>query len=91
VTYDREEFIGHDFQDMLKNDYGIKRKPITVRNPQANAIVENSPSHWEYHPYLRARQLPRRRGSLKECSLCSSAINVHNAAEDLGQLVFEET
>jgi hypothetical protein len=25
---------------MLKNDYGIKRKPITVRNPQANAIVE---------------------------------------------------
>jgi hypothetical protein len=28
---------------------------------------------------------------LKECSLCSSAINVHNAAEDLGQLVFEET
>jgi hypothetical protein len=25
---------------MLKNDYGIKRKPITVRNAQANAIVE---------------------------------------------------
>ena len=24
---------------MLINDYGIKRKPITVRNPQANAIV----------------------------------------------------
>ena len=41
VTFDRgSEFIGHDFQDMLKNDYGIKRKPITVRNPQANAIVE---------------------------------------------------
>jgi transposase InsO family protein len=41
VTYDRgSEFVGHDFQDMLKNDYGIKRKPITVRNPQANAIVE---------------------------------------------------
>jgi hypothetical protein len=41
VTYDRgSEFIGHDFRDMLVNDYGIKRKPITVRNPQANAIVE---------------------------------------------------
>ena len=41
ITFDRgNEFIGHDFQDMLKNDYGIKRKPITVRNPQANAIVE---------------------------------------------------
>jgi transposase InsO family protein len=25
---------------MLKNDYGIKRKPIRVRNPQANAIME---------------------------------------------------
>ena len=25
---------------MIKNDYGIKDKPITVRNPQANAIVE---------------------------------------------------
>ena len=25
---------------MVKNDYGIQRKLITVRNPQANAIVE---------------------------------------------------
>jgi hypothetical protein len=25
---------------MIKNDYGIKGKPITVRNPQATAIVE---------------------------------------------------
>jgi transposase InsO family protein len=41
ITYDRgSEFIGHEFQDMIVNDYGIKRKPITVRNPQANAIVE---------------------------------------------------
>ena len=41
ITFDRgSEFIGHDFQDMIKNDYGIKAKPITTRNPQANAIVE---------------------------------------------------
>ena len=41
VSFDRgKEFIGHDFQDMLKNDYGITRKPITTRNPQANAIIE---------------------------------------------------
>jgi len=41
ITFDRgSEFIGHEFQDMIKNDYGIKAKPITVRNPQANAIVE---------------------------------------------------
>jgi transposase InsO family protein len=41
VTFDQgSEFIGHEFQDMLKNNYGIKRKPVTVRNPQANDIVE---------------------------------------------------
>ena len=40
VTYDRgSEFIGHEFQKML-DDYGVKKKPITTRNPQANAIVE---------------------------------------------------
>jgi hypothetical protein len=25
---------------MIKNDYGIKGKPITVRNPEVNSIVE---------------------------------------------------
>src|SRR5687767_7612144 len=41
VTFDRgSEFNGKDFQKMLVNDYGIKKKPITVRNPQANAVVE---------------------------------------------------
>jgi transposase InsO family protein len=41
VTYDRgSEFIGKDSQKMIKEDYGVKAKPITVRNPQANAIVE---------------------------------------------------
>ena len=41
VTFDRgSEFIGKDFEQMIKEDYGVKAKPITVRNPQANAIVE---------------------------------------------------
>jgi transposase InsO family protein len=41
ITYDRgSEFIGKDFQSMIKSDYGIKGKPIMVRNPQANTIVE---------------------------------------------------
>jgi transposase InsO family protein len=40
ITYDRgSAFVGTEFQSML-DDYNIKRKPITVRNPQANAIVE---------------------------------------------------
>ena len=41
VTFDRDsEFIRSEFKQMLINDYDIKIKPITVRNPQANAIVE---------------------------------------------------
>jgi hypothetical protein len=41
VTFGRgSKFIGQDFQKMIQEDYGVKAKPITVRNPQANAIVE---------------------------------------------------
>ena len=41
ITFDKgSEFIGHDFQNMIKNDYGIKPKPITTCNPQANAMIE---------------------------------------------------
>ena len=41
VTYDRgSEFIGSDFRNTCKNEYGIKCKPITTQNPQANAIIE---------------------------------------------------
>ena len=41
VTFDRgSEFFEQDFKQMLVHDYGIRRKPITVRNPQVNAIVE---------------------------------------------------
>ena len=29
-----------EFSKMIQDDYGIKKKPITKRNPQANAIVE---------------------------------------------------
>ena len=29
-----------EFAEMIENDYGIKRKGISVRNPQANAILE---------------------------------------------------
>ena len=36
------EFIGQDFCDMCINNYGIKRKIVSTRNPQANAIVEHA-------------------------------------------------
>lgn len=34
-----KEFMG-DFAAMITNDYGIERKGTTVRNPQANAVLE---------------------------------------------------
>ena len=34
-----QEFMG-EIITMLRDDYGIKRKPITTRNPQANSMVE---------------------------------------------------
>jgi hypothetical protein len=40
VVLDRgREFMG-EFTQMMRDDYGVKRKPITTRNPQANAIIE---------------------------------------------------
>ena len=41
ITYDRGNvFLGHNLHKTILCNYGIKGKPITVRNPQANAIVE---------------------------------------------------
>ena len=33
------DFMGEEFQEMLRS-YGIQSKPITIKNPQANAICE---------------------------------------------------
>ena len=41
IMFDRgTEFIA-EFSKMCHNDYGLKRKPITTRNPQSNAIIES--------------------------------------------------
>ena len=40
IVFDRgTEFIA-EFSKMCHNDYGLKRKPITTRNPQSNAIIK---------------------------------------------------
>jgi hypothetical protein len=40
VTFDRgKEFMG-EFARMVEKDYGVTRRPITTRNPQANSIIE---------------------------------------------------
>ena len=35
------EFIA-EFAKMFQNYYGLKRKPITTRNPQSNAIIKRT-------------------------------------------------
>jgi hypothetical protein len=43
ITLDHgSKFIGQEFRDMCVNDYGINRKVISTRNPQANAIMERA-------------------------------------------------
>ena len=40
IIFDRgKEFMG-EFTRMVQDDYGIKKKPTTTRNPQANSIIE---------------------------------------------------
>ena len=40
ITYDRGSEFMAEFAAMVKNDYGIKQRPATTRNPQANSIIE---------------------------------------------------
>ena len=55
VVMDRgREFMG-DVIALLKDHYHITRKPITTRNPQANAMVERA--HQTIHNMIRTHQL----------------------------------
>ena len=40
IVFDRDTKFMAEFAKMYQNDYGLKRKPITTRNPQSNAIIE---------------------------------------------------
>ena len=40
LTYDCGTEFMAEFAEIIENDNGIKRKGITIRNPQANAIIE---------------------------------------------------
>jgi transposase InsO family protein len=55
VVMDRgREFMG-DVISLLKNEYGINRRPITTRNPQANAMIERA--HQTIHNMIRSKQI----------------------------------
>ena len=40
IIMDRGREFAAEVRDALKNEYGITRKLITTRNPQANSIIE---------------------------------------------------
>ena len=40
IVYDRGSEFLVEFAEMIKEDYHINKKPITIRNPQANSILE---------------------------------------------------
>lgn len=42
LIYDKGTEFMAEFAKMVREDYGIKRKGITTRNPQANAIIERA-------------------------------------------------
>ena len=42
IVFDRVTKFMAGFSKMRQNDYGIKMKPITTRNPQSNAIIEQT-------------------------------------------------
>ena len=40
IVFDRSTKFMAEFPKMCQNNYGLKRKPITIRNPQYNAIIK---------------------------------------------------
>ena len=40
IVFDRGTEFMAEFAKICQNEYGLKRKPITTRNPQSNAIIE---------------------------------------------------
>ena len=40
IVFDHSTEFMAEFSKMFQNDYGLKMKPITTRNPQSNAIIE---------------------------------------------------
>ena len=41
ILFDRGTEFMAEFAKMCQNSYGLKRKPVTTRNPQSNAIIEH--------------------------------------------------
>ena len=55
AVMDRGKEFMKEVRVLLENEYGITRKPITTRNPQANAMVERA--HATLHEMVRTFQV----------------------------------
>ena len=55
VIMDRGREFMAEVQSALKDEYGVKRKLITTRNPQANAMVERA--HQTIHNMIATQQI----------------------------------
>ena len=84
-----------EVSDTLKNEYGIKRKIITSRNPQSNSMIERC--HKTLHNMIRSAQIKDKRdldsllGFKGVLAACRKAMNstVHTTARATPtQLVF---
>ena len=95
VVMDRgKEFLA-EMKEMLRDDYGIVRKPITTRNPQANAMVERC--HQTLHNMIRSYRISNKndlpqedawKGMLTACAFAMRA-TVHTTSRATPmQLVF---
>jgi hypothetical protein len=60
IVMDRGSEFQAEVGKMLKDEYGITRKPITTRNPQANAIVERV--HQTIGNQIRSLQINNKEG-----------------------------
>ena len=56
---DKGREFAREVSETLKNEYGIKRKIITSRNPQSNSMIERC--HKTLHNMIRSTQIKDRR------------------------------
>jgi len=55
ITMDKGREFAREVSETLQNEYGIKRKIITSRNPQSNSMIERC--HKTLHNMIRSAQI----------------------------------
>jgi len=61
MTMDKGREFAREVSETLQNEYGIKRKIITSRNPQSNSMIERC--HKTLHNMIRSAQIKDKRAT----------------------------